>query len=283
MKFTYAFKTSDGIRHEDSIEAASREEAFSSLRAKGIRPIKVVAEDGSKANGATLSADGGIRAKRYLLRNVAIGACCGVAFALMGVWLMMSLARGSVGEAKGASSEGAEELRVATPLPRQEIQGDRKRIGKVEDVFSNKVDVFFARFAEPGRLFFAPADEWPSGEEIDTVIQEPLRVSEDELTEAIDLKRIVAGIRREYRLYVRGGGTADGFVRELVRRQEHEIAVRKRAVDHLFELLNAPESKDKLKVAYEFWLTANAQLASMGIFQMPIPEVLRSYQQTLMY
>ena len=51
MKYTYAYKTSDGIRHEDSMIASSREEVFERLRKQGIKAIKVVAADGSKANG----------------------------------------------------------------------------------------------------------------------------------------------------------------------------------------------------------------------------------------
>ena len=51
MKYTYAYKTSDGVRHEDSMNAASREEVFAELRKRGIKAIKVVAADGSKANG----------------------------------------------------------------------------------------------------------------------------------------------------------------------------------------------------------------------------------------
>ena len=51
MKYTYAYKTSDGVRHEDSLDAGSRDEAFAVLRGRGIRPIKVVAADGSKENG----------------------------------------------------------------------------------------------------------------------------------------------------------------------------------------------------------------------------------------
>ena len=51
MKYTFAYKTSDGVRHEDSLDAESRDEAFAILRGRGIRPIKVVAADGSKANG----------------------------------------------------------------------------------------------------------------------------------------------------------------------------------------------------------------------------------------
>ena len=51
MKYTYAYKTSDGVRHEDAMEADSREEVFVRLRERGIKAIKVVAADGSKANG----------------------------------------------------------------------------------------------------------------------------------------------------------------------------------------------------------------------------------------
>ena len=51
MKYTYAYKTSDGVRHEDSMNACSREEVFIELRKKGIKAIKVFAADGLKANG----------------------------------------------------------------------------------------------------------------------------------------------------------------------------------------------------------------------------------------
>ena len=51
MKYTYAYKTSDGVRHEATMNAASRDEVFAALRKQGIKAIKVVAGDGSKANG----------------------------------------------------------------------------------------------------------------------------------------------------------------------------------------------------------------------------------------
>ena len=68
MKYTYAYKTSDGTRHEASIDAPSREVVFETLRKQGIKAIKVVAADGSKANGEIR----GIR-KRVLAASV-IGA-----------------------------------------------------------------------------------------------------------------------------------------------------------------------------------------------------------------
>ena len=51
MKFTYVYKTSDGVRHEAAMDAESREAVFATLRTQGIKAIKVVAADGSKANG----------------------------------------------------------------------------------------------------------------------------------------------------------------------------------------------------------------------------------------
>ena len=49
MLFAYSYMTSDGVRHADEIEAASRDEAFAELRRHGIRAIRVEAkETGSK-------------------------------------------------------------------------------------------------------------------------------------------------------------------------------------------------------------------------------------------
>ena len=33
--------------------------------------------------------------------------------------------------------------------------------------------------------------------------------------------------------------------------------------------------------AYGYWLKANAQLQSMGIYPLPLPDVLRGYESTL--
>ena len=78
MKFLYAYKTSDGTRHEDEIESESREAAFAALREKGIRPIKVYTANGSKANGETKF----ITRKRFVLAALIIGVFAGVGAAL---------------------------------------------------------------------------------------------------------------------------------------------------------------------------------------------------------
>lgn len=40
-RFSYAWKSSDGVRHVDETDAASKEEVFAALRARGIKAIKV--------------------------------------------------------------------------------------------------------------------------------------------------------------------------------------------------------------------------------------------------
>ena len=82
MKYTYAYKTSDGARHEADIEAESREAVFETLRGRGIRPIKVIAADGSKENGE--GRGGGVRkrvaaaiAAAVLAAGLAVGAYFG--------------------------------------------------------------------------------------------------------------------------------------------------------------------------------------------------------------
>ena len=78
MKYTYAYKTSDGVRHEASMDAASREDVFAALRAKGIKAIKVVAADGSKANGEIR----GVRKRIVFLIAVMVA----VGTALLVIW-----------------------------------------------------------------------------------------------------------------------------------------------------------------------------------------------------
>ncbi len=103
MKYTFAYKTSDGVRHEDYLEAESRDEVFEVLRGRGIRPIKVVAADGSKANGEVH----GIR-KRAVFALVALAADIAGVIAYLG------------GERTGASTAAVSEASA----PRHQIYGD---------------------------------------------------------------------------------------------------------------------------------------------------------------
>ena len=286
MRFTYAYKTSDGKRHEAAMEATSREEVFESLRAKGIKAIKVVAADGSKANGEE-TGDGGRESTRastgeFSKRTTAswVAAAAIIAATIGGGAWWWATRTGDQGQPPAQfivnTPQGPVTYRIADPLPRQSIPGNRQRIEEGRDtIFTNAAERLLSRFAEPGRVVGAPSDAKPTEAEFRASLAVPVRVASNELTEHIDLKRIVAGLKREMRTYLAGGGTVEQYLSELTRRQKLEVSYRENAEKRLDDMLSKP------KEAYDYWLKANAQLKSMGIYELPMPDTLRSYQMSL--
>ena len=241
------------------MDAESRDAVFAALRAKGIRAIKVTAADGSKANGEIR----GVR-KRVLAASVVAAALAAGALAFV---------------VANRDAEGLTfRVTAARPLPRQEIHGDRSRIdGAAEKLFATKAERFLARFAEPGRAFSAPECDWPSKAEFEAVLGRPVRIAENEFTEHIDLKRMVEWMKREMRGYLRGSGYVSGYVRDLMKRQQMEIDQREKFRKHLDELVSQglkASDPSGLSTAYGYWLKANAQLQSMGIHPLPLPDAL---------
>ena len=112
--FRYIYKTSQGVRQTAEMSAATRDEVFAALREKGIRPIKVVAADGSKANG---------EAPRVSRRVwIALGLCLGLLAAAP--WMLARSGKGP-SRAPAAAAPGREPrearrevLRLARPLAR---------------------------------------------------------------------------------------------------------------------------------------------------------------------
>lgn len=114
MKYTYAYKTSDGQRHEAAMNASSREEVFEALRAKGIKAIKVVAADGSKANGEVR----GVRKRVVAAVAVAVALAAGTVAYL-------------AGERQNAP-QGDEGGETAAQSPRHQIYGDPEIMSRFE-------------------------------------------------------------------------------------------------------------------------------------------------------
>ncbi len=317
MRFTYTYRSSDGQRHTGEIEAESRDAAFARVRTElGIKPIKVVAEVEGESRQ-----DGGSpygRDKRDRSRGMLWGAAILAAIMLVvlggAVWWMRRPNR----EPQAANGElptkpqdqtitvvtpqGPVTLRVAEPLPRQAIPGNRQRIEDGRNsIFTNAAERLLARFAEPGRAVAAPEDEKPTEADFAVCLREPIRLASNELTEHIDLKRIVTGMKREMNAYLAGGGTVDGYLAELEKRQKLEVSYRERAEQRLNDMLNGQDARspsatggtpapangqdargrDSLKAAYAYWLKANAQLQAMGIYPLALPDALRSYQMSL--
>lgn len=262
MKYTYAYKTSDGQRHEATMMASSRDEVFMSLRKQGIKPIKVVAADGSKANGEVR----GVRKRMVALITVAVALAAGIVAFCVATNLR---------DSTDPSTDRGKSL-PASPLARQVISGDRARLAEARtQLFTNAAERLLVRFAEPGQTNEAVVVEKPTEADFAAFLSRPVQIWRDEHTEVVDLKRILEGMRQELRDYLRGGGTTAAYVDELVKRQALEHSYRIKAETKLAELLSDSKS------AYEYWLKANAQLQSMGIATLPLPIELRTYQLSI--
>ena len=307
MRFTYTYRSSDGARHAAEIEAESRDAAFAAIRREmGVKPIKVVAAEaaGVQAGAAALVAatSGGRASSRAALWIAAILAAVILAAVAGGAW-WWAVRTGGRGQPPSQftvdTPQGPVTYRIADPLPRQSIPGNRQRIEDGQGtLFTNAAERFLSRFAEPGRAV-ALSGERPSEAEFAACLRKPIHVASTDFTEVSDLKRIVAGLKREMMAYLAGGGTVEQYLAELERRQRLEVSYRENAERRLKELLNdrdkrgssrdgrnsrgpsRDEAQQSYKEAYDYWLKANAQLQAMGIYPLALPDALRSYQMSL--
>ena len=261
------------------MNASSREEVFETLRAQGIKAIKVVAADGSKANGEIR----GVR-KRVVVASIVVATlAAGLAVYLVGRVAPRPPPESPPTPATVTPPTPPVAYRNAKPLARQTINGDRQRIEAAAASLTNAAERLMAAFAEPGRpVVPALAATRPADAEFEASLREPIRIAETDFTEAVDLKRIVAKIKSDLRAYLADGGDIDGYLEELAKRQKLEVAYREKAEKHLARLCaSAPGKKANKSEAYDYWLKANAQLQSMGIYPLPLPDALRGYEATL--
>ncbi len=293
MRFTYTYRSSDGQRHTAEIEAESRDAAFTKVRSElGIKPIKVTAAAGDHVTG-----DGSSKSAASPRWGVVpvIAFIATIVLIALGVWWWAARSASAPYQPPSEQEQatytvntpqGAASHTTATPLSRQMIPGDRQRIEGAVGSPKPPAERLLARFAEPGRAVVALPDERPTEAEFAACLREPIKVAGTDFTEAVDLKRIVTGMKREMRAYIAGGGTAEQYLSELVKRQKLEISYRENAERRLTELLNGENQKletrnPKLKTAYGYWLKANASLKSMGIYELPLPDALQGYQASL--
>ena len=272
MKYTYAYKTSDGVRHEDSMSAFSREEVFSALRAKGIKAIKVVAADGSKANGEVR----GLR-KRAVVALVALAAVCA------GVVSWWWAARA------GRAPYQTSALAAANASPRHQIYGDPAVMeaferGDFGDALPRDGDRFLAVFAQPGRYMCAKGVDprWlnsmggtgdskrttASGTAVfeeyaksELAADKDIEIADADSREVRELKQIVNGMREEMREYLaNGNGTPRSYWRRLNERTTSEMQIYERTRREL-ESEKSPE----------VWDEKNAALRRLGLRTIPNP------------
>ncbi len=228
------------------MDAESREAVFEALRKKGIRPIKVIAEDGSKANGE-------IRGVRRRVVGVAAVLAAMVAVIATSLYNRVS----------------------APPLPefesgqtRRQIIGDTAIIDKGiatgwSDVFPEEGDRFFASFAIPG---VRAGQRNTTVEEIKAALDRDVEVSDSDGLEARQVKSMVAGMKAEARAYINAGGSIVDYGKRLTERQDAEIAIYERAkaeIDHARKTM----SQDDF---IALWEGRNDQLRNLGIKLVPL-------------
>lgn len=260
MKFLYQYRTSDNVRHDGVIKAASREAAFTALKARGIRPGCVVEAPGffNKLFG---------KGKRWMA--IAVLA---IVVALL-IWAQKG-AVGSVGHT-GDSSISGDAAERAGVLDRRQLLGDASVIAHgVEsnwsNVFVRASDRFLSEFAQPGAAVRRlPEDKLNSIiSELATTHGEVPVVDASELEEIQQIKKIVAGIRNELSEYVSDGGTVAAYVECLYQRQSYENTLRHQAKLVLDRARNQKTQQDYTAE----WKRVNTELRAFGLALIPLDE-----------
>ena len=268
MKYTYAYKTSDGVRHEAAMDAASREAVFEALRAQGIKAIKVVAADGSKANGAENDS-------KRTSASVVVAATVLIAAAIAGGawWLIGGGGRVATALPSDETQPTGGEVKATsflTAQTRRQVIGDVAVIEKGirtgwADAFEREGDRFFASFAIPG----AEAGQRSTSEdELRRVLESAVEAKPDDPLEIRQIKAMVEGMKEEARRYIAAGGTAVGYGQRLVERQEAEIAIYGRVKSDI----EAAHKKMDSSAFEDYLEKRNDELRNLGIKPVVITE-----------
>ena len=250
MQYTYAYKTSDGARHEASIEAESREAVFEQLRKRGIRPIKVVAADGSKANGER----GEVAVSGWSWRKAILSVIL-----VLTVLLVLFFA---------AKNQSPELPRFVAEQTRRQVIGDTAVVDKGiatgwADVFAEEGDRFFASFAIPG---VKAGQRNTTVEELNAALGREVAVSDGDSMEVRQIKAMVEGMKSEARAYIEAGGNIVEYGKRLTERQDAEIAIYERTRSDL-EKARETLSPDEF---LSLWEEKNDQLRNLGIRLVPL-------------
>ena len=219
------------------------------MRKQGIKAIKVVAADGSKANGEVR----GVR-KRAVAALVALAAVCAGVVAYIG------------GERTGAVSATS----FQTKETRRQVIGDVAVIEKGirtgwADVFEREGDRFLASFAIPG---IATARRNTSEDEIRRVLDEKIEPAATDSIEVQQIKAMVEGLKREARSYLAAGGKVADYGKRLIERQETEIAIYNRAKSEI-ETYRKTMKPDEFQILLE---ERNDELRNLGIKPIVVAE-----------
>ena len=225
--------------------AKSREEVFAELRKQGIKAIKVIAADGSKANGEVR----GVR-KRVVTALVAF----------------VALAVGVVAYFSGTRTGGVSapsEPSFATDQDRRQIIGDAAIIEKNirngwSDVFELEGERFLASFAIPG---VKAGQRNTSEKEFQAALDHRCEVKPTDSLEVQQIKAMVEGMKNEARRYIAAGGSIVEYGKRLTERQDAEISVYSRVKADLDKARKTMKDEEFML----YWEKRNDELRNLGI------------------
>jgi len=263
VKFCYEYRTSDNVRHEGVIAASDRDSAFQLLRAKGIRPGKLMEAPGlfNKLFG---------KGKRWL----AIGVLGSLCIALCAVALRF------------LDKEDAE--RYAAEY-RSQVFGDPSVLQKLSRdgwrrAFEDEGEAWLARHAIPGKACDCPKEGMWRSEIVDALIarkDEPLAIAEVDSDELKKMKRIVNGMKKEFASYVQpptsdlrpSSSDALDYIDKACERCRVEKGVYDNMVREISQLEKRLEKDDadRAKILAD-WDKKNLTLRSLGLPTIPQPE-----------
>lgn len=241
LKYRYLYQTKENITREGVVEAASRAEAYASIRKLGIRPQRVIGDDP--------------KPRKAWRRWTAIVV---LAIALIAVTL---------------SAYRNRDVRNAEVGIRQQILGDQALIDMGvrtgwSRCFRSEGERMLAAYAQPGWL----VDRAKLGEadELVRALDSRVNLVDGEPREFRQVKAIVESMKDELRQYLADGGSPQGYLDRLHERQLAELGCYERAARR-FE--KAAENADDERL-YAVWLKINADLREMGVKTIPMPERL---------
>lgn len=216
-RFTYIYKTSDGVRHTGELAAKTREDVFSQLRAQGIRPIKVIAGDGSKANGEVH----GIR-RRFVIVTAFISLLVGGGF----VYLISN--HDPIPDQSSVLSNlefDPSEKRIAKAVSRRYLDiPDDANVSSIQ--FAKKGESFLLRFIQPGVVIRDKYDKDLACDDVRDCLDTLIYIEESDPQWARDAKRIVTALKEDVKTLVKAGKRIGEIIEFYETRQKMESRFR---------------------------------------------------------
>ena len=239
MTYGYSYKTSDGVRHESTFEAKSNEAVFAALRAQGIKPMKVWE----------------IHSPYYISKRTRLIIILALALAASIAYILVA-----------PSAPSTKHQAPSTTSPRHQIYGDPAIWEDIErdnfaSVFKSSGDRILALYAIPGRAVTDSLGLSRAAllKALEGCKNKDVVIEKTDSAEAVELKRIVQGMKEELRWYVADGvGSVESYLNRLRERQDEEIRIYERTKNELENCTDNALREER-----------NAALRAMGLRTIP--------------